>query len=190
MRHLAETSVLVLSRPRTGRTPWCPIAAVTDTMADARREREPTAMARTRGMPVSSDVRERLRAAQQAETEAIAAVQKALVAEAAARARLDQVFLRHQDQLSKAARAVHAAQAAVVRTSGLARAAALLDVSSTFLRSVVTEPAQAPRVPAPGDGTPVQPAPCTARLVRARPSTRSCRPCRGARCARPGSRSS
>ena len=36
-------------------------------------------------MPVSSDVRERLRAAQQAETEAIAAVQKALVAEAVRR---------------------------------------------------------------------------------------------------------
>lgn len=113
-------------------------------------------MARTRGMPVSSDVRERLRAAQQAEAEAIAAVQKALVAEAAARARLDQVFLRHQDRLSKAARAVHAAQAAVVHTSGLERAAALLDVSSKVLRSAVKEAAQDTSVQATRNNTPVQ----------------------------------
>ncbi len=113
-------------------------------------------MARTRGMPVGPDVRERLRAAQRAETEAIAAVQKALVAEAAARARLDQVILKHQDQLSKAARTVHAAQAAVVRTSGLERAAILLDVSSKVLRSAVKETAQDTSAQATSNNTPRQ----------------------------------
>lgn len=107
-------------------------------------------------MPVSSNLRERLRAAQRAETEAIAAVQKALVAEAAARARLDQVVLRHQDHLSKAGRAVHAAQAAVVRTSGLERAAALLDVSSKVLRSAVIETARDTSVQATSNNTSVQ----------------------------------
>lgn len=114
-------------------------------------------MARTSGMPVGADVRERLRAAQQAETEAIAAVQKALVTEAAAQSRLDEVILRHHDQLSQAARAVQAAQASVVRTSGLERAAALLDVSSKVLRSAVKESAQNTKAQASSNHTPVQP---------------------------------
>jgi len=98
-------------------------------------------MARTSGMPVGSDVRERLRAAQRAETEAIAAVQKALGAEADARARLEAIILKQRAELSKASHAVQAAQAAVVVTSGLERAAALLDISSQILRSAVKETA-------------------------------------------------
>jgi len=39
-------------------------------------------MTRTSGMPVGTDVRERLRTAQRAESEAITSVQKALAAEA------------------------------------------------------------------------------------------------------------
>ena len=96
-------------------------------------------MARTSGMPVGSDVRERLRAAQRAEVEAIAAIQKAVAAEADTRARLDHVILKRQAELSKAARAVQAAQAALVSTSGLEPAAALLNVSSNLLRSAVKE---------------------------------------------------
>jgi hypothetical protein len=97
---------------------------------------------RTSDMPVGTDVRERLRAAQRVESEAITAVQKALAAEADARARLEGLILKHQAELAKNARAVQAAQAGVVRTSGLERAAALLDVSPTMLRSAVKESAQ------------------------------------------------
>ena len=111
-------------------------------------------MARMSGVPVGADVRERLRAAQRTEAEAIATVQKALAAEADARARLDEVILRHQAELSKAAHAVHAAQAAVVRTSGLERAAALLDVSSRMLRSAVKEAAQDASAQATSNKTP------------------------------------
>ena len=74
--------------------------------------------------------------------EAIAAVQKAQAAEADARARLDEIILRHQTEVSKASRAVQAAQADVVRTSGLERAAMLLDVSSKVLRSAASQTAQ------------------------------------------------
>ena len=101
-------------------------------------------MTRTSGMPVGADVRERLRVAQRAETDAIAAVQKALAAEAAARARLDRIIRKHQVELSKTERAVHAAQAFVVRTSGLDRAAVLLDVSPNVLRSAVKDSAPDP----------------------------------------------
>jgi hypothetical protein len=92
-------------------------------------------------MPVGADVRERLRAAQRAESVAIAAVQKAQVAEADARARLDAIVLKHQDELSQAARSVQAAQAGVVLTSGLERATALLGVSQKVLKSAVKETA-------------------------------------------------
>jgi hypothetical protein len=119
---------------------------------------------RTRtGMPIDADVRERLRAAQRAEAEAIAAVQKALFAEATTRARLNRVILRHQAGLSKAAHAVHAAQATLVRTSGLERAAALLGVSSRVLRSAVKDSALDSRVQATSNNTPAAtPAPTIA----------------------------
>ena len=110
-------------------------------------------MARTSGMPAGADVRERLRTAQRAEAAAIAAVQKALAAEADTRARLDEVILRNQAVVSKAARAVHAAQTVVVRTSGLERAAALLDVSSKVLRLAVKETAQDTSVQATSNDT-------------------------------------
>ncbi len=113
-------------------------------------------MARTSGIPVGVDVRERLRTAQRAEAQAIASVQKALVAEAEAGARLDEIILRHQAGLSKAAHAVHAAQATLVRTSGLERAAALLGVSSRVLRSAVKETAQDASAQATTINTPVQ----------------------------------
>src|SRR5450631_4658746 len=103
-------------------------------------------MTRTTSLPVGAAVRERLRAAQRTESKAIAAVQKAQAAEADARGRLDEIILRHQAELSRAARAVHAAQAALVRTSGLERAAALLDVSSRLLRLAVKETASDIRV--------------------------------------------
>jgi len=99
-------------------------------------------------MPVGSDVRERLRAAQRAESAAIAAVQKAMAAEAAGRARLEEIILKHQVELSRSARAVQAAQATLVRTSGFERAAALLDVPPTVLRSAVKESAPDMRVEA------------------------------------------
>jgi hypothetical protein len=96
-------------------------------------------MARTSGMPIGTDVRDRLRNAQRAEANAIANVQKAVAAEAETRRRLDEVTLRHRAELSTAARAIHAAQAAVVRTSGIERAAMLLDVSPKTLRLAVKE---------------------------------------------------
>ena len=98
-------------------------------------------MRRTSGMPVGADVRHRLRAAQRAESEAIAAVQRAMAAEADARARLEGVTLRRQVEVSKAARSVQAAQASVVLTSGPGRAAVLLDVSPKVLKSAVKETA-------------------------------------------------
>jgi hypothetical protein len=98
-------------------------------------------MTRTSGMPIGADVRERLRAAQRAESAAIAAVQRAQAIEAGARARLDEVILKHHAEVSKSARAVQAAQVAVVHTSGLERAAALLDVSPRDLRLAVKETA-------------------------------------------------
>lgn len=113
-------------------------------------------MTKTSGMPVGSDVRERLRAAQRAEAEAIAAVQKALAAQADARARFDQVILKHQAELSKTACAIQAAQASLVRTSGLERAAALLDVSSKVLRLAVKETAQNTSNQATSVNTPVE----------------------------------
>jgi hypothetical protein len=103
-------------------------------------------MTRTTSLPVGADVRERLRTAQRDESKAIAAVQKTQAAEADARCRLDEIILRYQAELSRAARAVHAAQAALVRTSGLERAAALLDVSSRMLRLAVKESATDTRV--------------------------------------------
>ena len=111
-------------------------------------------MARTSGIPVSVDVRERLRTAQRAEAQAIASVQKALAAEAEVGARLDEIVLRRQAELSKAARLVHLAQAAVVRTSGLDRAAALLDVSLRVLKSAVKESARETSVQATSNKTP------------------------------------
>ena len=105
-------------------------------------------MARTSGMPVGSDVRERLRVAQRTEAEAIAAVQKALGAEADARARLEAIILKQRAELSKTTRTVQEAQAALVRTSGLARASSLLDVSPKVLRSAVKETAQDASAPA------------------------------------------
>ena len=120
-------------------------------------------MARTSGIPVGVDVRERLRTAQRAEAQAIASVQKALAAEAEAGARLDEIILRHQAGLSKAAHAVHAAQATLVRTSGLERAATLLGVSSRVLRSVVKDSALDGRVQATSANTPAAtPAPTIA----------------------------
>ena len=113
-------------------------------------------MARTSGMPVKSDVRERLRVAQRTEAEAIAGVRKALAAEADARARLEAIILKQRGELSKTARAVQEAQAALVRTSGLERAAALLDVSSKVLRSAVKETAQDASAQATTINTPVQ----------------------------------
>ena len=111
-------------------------------------------MTRTSGVPIGADLRERLRAAQRAESEAIAAVQKAQAAEADARARLDEIILRHQTEVSNAARAVQAAQAGVVRTSGLERAAALLDVSPRVLRSAIKETVGNIRVQATSNKTP------------------------------------
>jgi hypothetical protein len=105
-------------------------------------------MTRTSGMPVGANVRERLRAAQRAETDAVDAVQKAQAAEAAARARIDRILLKHQAELSDTARAVREAQASVVRASGLERAAALLDVSANVLRSAAKESAPAPKADA------------------------------------------
>ena len=121
--------------------PWCPSATVTDAMTDSDA-RGPKRMTRTSGIPVGANVRERLRVAQRTETEAITAIQKALGAEADTRARLDQVMLRHQVELSKAALAVQEAQATLVRTSGLERAAALLEVTSKVLRAAVREAKQ------------------------------------------------
>ena len=111
-------------------------------------------MARTSGMPIGTDVRDRLRAAQRAEADAIASVQKAEAAEAESRRRLDEVTLRHRAELSTAARAIHAAQAAVVRTSGIERAAVLLDISPKALRSAVKETAQIEGVQATSNKTP------------------------------------
>lgn len=107
---------------------------------DHRRRRSQADRWPTSGMPVGTDVRERLRAAQRAESEAIAAVQKAQAAEADARERLDAIILKHQGELSKAAHAVLAARARVVDTSGLERAATLLDISPKVLRSAITPP--------------------------------------------------
>ena len=120
-------------------------------------------MTRTSGIPVGADVRERLRVAQRTETEAIAAIQKALGAEADTRARLDQVMLRHQVELSKAALAVQGAQATLVRSSGLERAAALLDVPPRVLRSAVKDSAPDGSVQATSNNTPAAtPAPTIA----------------------------
>ena len=113
-------------------------------------------MRRTSGMPVGGDVRERLRAAQRAESEAIAAVQRAMAAEADARARLERVILRHQVEVSKAAGGVQAAQASLVQSSGLERAAALLNVTSKVLRSAVKEAAQDASVHTTSNGMPGQ----------------------------------
>jgi hypothetical protein len=66
----------------------------------------------------------------------------ALGRQADARARFDEAVLRSQAEVSKAARVVQAAQADLVRTLGLERAAMLLDVSSKVLRSAVNETAQ------------------------------------------------
>ena len=118
-------------------------------------------MPKTSDIPVGADVRERLRAAQRAETEAIGQVQKALAAEADTRARLDEVILRHRAELSKAARAVHTAQAAVVRTSGLDRAAGLLDVSPKALRSAAKETTQCEGDQATSNRTPAATTPPT-----------------------------
>lgn len=99
-------------------------------------------MTRTNGMPVGAGVRERLRAAQRAESEAIGAVQKAEAALVHARARLEKVILKREAEVSKAAHAVQETQAAVVRISGIGRAATLLDISPTVLKSAVRETSQ------------------------------------------------
>ena len=109
------------------------------------------------------DFPEPVEPAQRAEAQAISSVQKALAAEAEAGARLDEIILRHQAGLSKAAHAVHAAQASLVRTSGLERAAALLGVSSRVLRSAVKDSALDSRVQATSNNTPAAtPAPTIA----------------------------
>jgi len=111
-------------------------------------------MTRRSGMPVGADVRERMRAAQRAESEAITTVQKALAAEADARTRLDGIILKHQAELAKTQGAVQAAQAGLVRTSGIERAAALLELSSRALRSAVKASAQVTREKATSGNTP------------------------------------
>ena len=120
-------------------------------------------MPRTTSTPVGADVRERLRVAQRAESEAIGAVQRALAAEAGVRARLDEIILRHQAEQAKAARGVQTAQAALVRTSGLERAAVLLDVAPRVLRSAVKDAAANTSVQATSNNTPAAtPAPTMA----------------------------
>lgn len=109
---------------------------------------------RTRtGMPIDADVRERLRAAQRAEATAIGELQRALSAEADARTRLDEVIVKQHADLAKASRAVRAAQALLVNTSGLERAALLLDIPAKVLRSAVKEVARKASVQAMSNET-------------------------------------
>ena len=91
----------------------------------------------TSRLPVDESARARLRAAQKAEATALKAVQAA-----------DKVRSRARTALDSAERAVTAAQAELVRTSGADRAALLLDVPVKVLPRLVPATEDRPSEPA------------------------------------------
>jgi hypothetical protein len=92
-------------------------------------------------------MRERLRQAQQAETEALHAVDRAMAAEARARAKRDTITAAASLDVERTHQAVSDAHDALVQVSGLDRAAALLGIGRRELRRALASR------PAPeGDG--------------------------------------
>jgi hypothetical protein len=96
--------------------------------------------------PVAESARARLRAAQEAETTAVAAVHAAVTATEKARAKHDAAIALRQADLDEAAATLSRAYAGLVAASGVDRAALILDVPKATLRAAsarAAEPASA-----------------------------------------------
>jgi len=90
---------------------------------------------RTRRLPADEHARERLRAAQQRESAAVAAVYAANDNVAAAQRRLAEAIVAHEHTINDATKRLQHAQAELVAVSGLDRAALLLAEPKTALRA-------------------------------------------------------
>jgi hypothetical protein len=94
-------------------------------------------MPRVTRRPLDERARARLREAQRAESDAVAAVQSASANREGARAKLDAVIVKHQVAINGADHALSKAQAQLVSVSGIERAALLLEQPVTALRAAV-----------------------------------------------------
>lgn len=94
-------------------------------------------MSRASRRPLDERARQRLREAQQKESEAVAAVHAADAAKEAARATLDALVRQHQTQIESAERRLNLAKAELVSVSGIERTAVLLDEPVKVLRAAV-----------------------------------------------------
>jgi hypothetical protein len=87
--------------------------------------------------PLDERARARLRDAQKAEYDAVAAVHAASADREGARAKLGEVIAKHQVAIGEADNAVNKAQAQLVSVSGIERAALLLEEPVGALRAAV-----------------------------------------------------
>lgn len=88
-----------------------------------------------RSLPI--DVRDRLRAHQEAESQAVAAMAAATARREAAETRRDELVATHDEFVRIAVAGEEAALVNLANTSGVERAAALLDVPIATVRKVV-----------------------------------------------------
>jgi hypothetical protein len=96
--------------------------------------------------PVAESARARLRAAQEAESTAVASVHAAVTATDKAQAKLDAAIAMRQAALDVAAATLTRAYAGLVAASGVDRAALILDVPKATLKAAsarTTEPRKA-----------------------------------------------
>jgi hypothetical protein len=94
-------------------------------------------MPRVTRRPLDERARARLREAQKAESDAVAAVQAASADREGARAKLDAVIVKHQVAINGADHELSKAQAQLVSVSGIERAALLLEETAATLRAAV-----------------------------------------------------
>jgi sigma54-dependent transcription regulator len=94
-------------------------------------------MPRVSRRPLDERARARLRDAQKAESDAVAAVQAASADKVGARAKLDAVIVKHHVAITGTDRALSKAQAQLVSVSGIERAALLLGEPVAALRAAV-----------------------------------------------------
>jgi hypothetical protein len=98
----------------------------------------------SRATPVAESARARLRAAQEAEVTAVAAVHTALNAGERAQAKLDAAVALRQTALDEVAATLARAYADLVAASGVDRAALILDVPKATLKAAFVRAAERP----------------------------------------------
>jgi hypothetical protein len=105
-------------------------------------------MTRAGRSPLDERARQRLREAQQKESQAVAAVHAADAAKVAVHAKFEALVRQHQARIEMAEERLRLAKAELVSVSGVERAAALLDEPAKALRAAVRA-ANVPPAPEP-----------------------------------------